>query len=108
VTVDADSHDDVVEIRVTDTGKGIDQDKLASIFEPFVQLDRDSARSGGVGLGLAISRDLARQMGGDLSAESKVGVGSVFTVRLVKSGTRSGESSGATVSKQSSIIPGAT
>ena len=89
VTVNAAGHDDVVEIRVTDTGMGIAKDKLGSIFDPFVQLDRDSMPNAGVGLGLAISRDLARQMGGELTVESEVGVGSVFTIRLAKSGSSS-------------------
>jgi signal transduction histidine kinase len=68
---------------VADTGPGISPDKLDSIFEPFVQLTAGLAdRRGGVGLGLAISRDLARAMGGDLSVESTVDVGSRFTLTL--------------------------
>jgi len=74
---------DSVVARVSDTGPGIDSAKLDSIFEPFVQLSANLAdRQGGVGLGLAISRDLARAMGGDLIVESKVGVGSTFTLTL--------------------------
>ena len=69
--------------RISDTGPGISPDKLATIFEPFVQLSAGLAdRRGGVGLGLTISRDLARAMGGDLTVESTVGVGSRFTVVL--------------------------
>ena len=72
-----------VAIRVRDTGRGIPAEKLAAIFEPFVQIDARLTRTEeGVGLGLAISRDLARGMGGDLSAESEVGRGSTFTVTL--------------------------
>jgi signal transduction histidine kinase len=72
-----------VSIRVRDTGPGIPADQLERIFEPFVQLDR-SLTSGhaGAGLGLAISRDLARGMGGDLTVESVPGDGSVFTLTL--------------------------
>ena len=68
---------------VADTGVGIPGDYLDSIFEPFVQLGR-SLTSGheGTGLGLSISRDLARGMGGELSATSEVGVGSTFTLTL--------------------------
>jgi PAS domain S-box-containing protein len=68
---------------VADTGPGIPEDQLDSIFEPFVQLGR-SLTSGheGTGLGLAISRDLARAMGGDLSVESTPGEGSAFTLTL--------------------------
>jgi signal transduction histidine kinase len=68
---------------VADTGPGISADKLESIFEPFVQLTAGLAdRRGGVGLGLAISRDLARAMGGDLAVESTLGAGSRFTLTL--------------------------
>jgi signal transduction histidine kinase len=72
-----------VQLRVRDTGVGIPSDKLAAIFDPFVQVDSHYTRTrDGVGLGLAISRDLARGMGGDLSVESVLGVGSTFTLLL--------------------------
>lgn len=70
-------------VRVTDTGVGIPADKLESVFDPFVQVNRSLTSSDvGIGLGLAISRDLARGMGGDLNAESRVGHGSTFTLTL--------------------------
>jgi len=70
-------------ISIADSGIGIPADKLESIFEPFVQIDAGLTRNeGGVGLGLAISRDLARAMGGDLTVQSREGEGSTFTVRL--------------------------
>ena len=94
ITVSAAAREELVEIRVADTGIGIPADKLAPIFEPFVQLDRDSGKHGGVGLGLAISRDLARQMGGDLTAESEVGGGSVFTIQLVRSASTPASAAG--------------
>jgi len=72
-----------VHLHVRDTGVGITPEKLASVFEPFVQVDQRLTRPHeGVGLGLAISRDLARGMGGDLTAESVVGAGSTFTLTL--------------------------
>jgi signal transduction histidine kinase len=72
-----------VEIAVSDTGIGIPTRKLATIFEPFVQVRADLTRPHeGTGLGLAISRDLARGMGGDLTAASTPGAGSTFVVRL--------------------------
>ena len=71
-------------IFVIDTGVGIPADKLELIFEPFTQLGRslNNPSDGGVGLGLAISRQLARAMGGDVSATSEVGVGSTFALVL--------------------------
>ncbi len=70
-------------IKVSDSGVGISEDNLSRVFEPFVQVDSRFTRAHeGVGLGLAISRDLARGMGGDLRAESAVGVGSTFTLTL--------------------------
>jgi signal transduction histidine kinase len=74
---------DVVAIRVEDNGRGIPADKLEAIFDPFMQVGRALNRpEAGVGLGLAISRDLARGMGGELSVASEVGVGSTFTLTL--------------------------
>ncbi|HEU4457430.1 MAG TPA: HAMP domain-containing sensor histidine kinase [Longimicrobium sp.] len=70
-------------LAVRDTGPGIPPERLESIFEPFVQLERGlAAQREGTGLGLAISRDLARAMGGDVWAESTPGKGSVFTLEL--------------------------
>ena len=70
-------------IRVRDTGPGIPATKLGAIFEPFVQLGGSIAsQRDGIGLGLSISRTLARGMGGDLTAESEVGVGSIFSLTL--------------------------
>ena len=75
-----------VEIAVSDTGRGIAADQLSRVFEPFVQLDAQLTRTQeGVGLGLAISRDLARGMGGDLTVASTVGKGSVFSLVLPRS-----------------------
>ncbi len=83
VRIGCDAGERTVSIAVADTGVGIAADKLASVFEPFVQVDRRHTRPHeGVGLGLAISRDLARGMGGDLVAESTPGAGSVFTLTL--------------------------
>ncbi len=79
-------------LMVVDTGAGIPADKLETIFEPFVQVNRTlSTTNDGVGLGLAISRDLARAMGGDLTVESRVGTGSTFTVHLKRAAAAAGE-----------------
>jgi signal transduction histidine kinase len=71
-------------VRVRDTGRGIPADRLEHVFEPFVQVDRhlSPSHSEGVGLGLAISRDLAVRMGGELAAESTVDAGSTFTLTM--------------------------
>ena len=70
-------------IKVRDTGIGIRQDRLASIFEKFMQADDTTARRyGGTGLGLAISADLAKLMGGSLIVDSEIGQGSTFTLAL--------------------------
>ncbi len=86
ISISAEALADQVAIRVSDTGRGVPPDKLESIFDPFVQIERrrvaDSQQ--GVGLGLAISRELARAMGGELTAESRVGEGSTFTLTLAR------------------------
>ena len=69
-------------IEVTDTGVGIDPAKLESIFHPFVQLALRPTGNDGVGLGLSISRELARGMHGDLVASSVPGKGSTFVLTL--------------------------
>jgi signal transduction histidine kinase len=75
--------DDSVTLSISDTGLGIAPDKLETIFEPFVQLKEGLAnRESGIGLGLSISRDLARAMKGDLTVESTEGKGTRFTLSL--------------------------
>jgi PAS domain S-box-containing protein len=72
-----------VEIHVADTGAGIAPEKVDKIFDPFVQAERRLNQPvQGVGLGLAISKDLARAMGGDVRVESVLGEGSTFTLSL--------------------------
>jgi signal transduction histidine kinase len=83
ITVACSASADRALMAVTDTGSGIPKEKLESIFEPFVQLGRSlSSSHEGMGLGLSISRDLARAMNGDLTVSSKVGKGSTFTLSL--------------------------
>jgi signal transduction histidine kinase len=72
-----------VELAVADTGIGLTADQQAKLFQEFTQVDSLTARRyGGTGLGLALSRKLARMMGGDVTVTSEPGKGSVFTVRL--------------------------
>lgn len=83
LTCDEASSDAMVLISVQDTGRGIAPDHLARIFEPFVQVGRSLAGpDAGAGLGLAISRELARGMDGDLTVKSMHGEGSTFTLSL--------------------------
>jgi PAS domain S-box-containing protein len=95
IALSCESRDDRVLIRVRDTGVGIPPENLQRIFSPFVQLASPDAESSsaarGVGLGLAISRELARAMRGDVTAESIPGRGSVFTVDLPAAPSRAKE-----------------
>jgi signal transduction histidine kinase len=71
-------------ITVRDTGVGMHPEQVATVFEPFVQFDNSLTRQEkGTGLGMPISRELARGMGGDLTAHSEPGVGTEFALALV-------------------------
>jgi PAS domain S-box-containing protein len=83
ITGSCDGDGKVLKLRITDTGVGIPQEKIAVVFDPFIQVgQRYEKDNQGVGLGLSISRGLARAMGGDLTVESVVGKGSTFTLVL--------------------------
>jgi PAS domain S-box-containing protein len=83
IRLDVICDDAFARVNVTDTGIGIPADKLEIIFDAFTQVDPNYTRTrDGVGLGLAIGRDFARGMNGDLTASSAVGAGSCFTLSL--------------------------
>ena len=82
VTCDAGEAAGTVAVHVSDTGIGIAGDHIERVFEPFVQVGGGISSDEGVGLGLAISRDLARAIGGDITVRSELGAGSTFTVTL--------------------------
>jgi signal transduction histidine kinase/ligand-binding sensor domain-containing protein/CheY-like chemotaxis protein len=90
VTVSAAQNDGMVEVAVSDTGIGIPQDKFASIFQSFEQVEAsDSRKYGGAGLGLAITRQLVELHGGKIRVESQAGKGSTFTFSLPVSAGKS-------------------
>jgi len=83
ITLSSEPRGDCIEIRVADTGAGISPDKIDKIFDPFVQAERRLNQPvQGVGLGLAISQDLAEAMDGIVTVESVLGEGSTFTLSL--------------------------
>jgi len=83
VTVEIERPDEVLLLRVTDTGIGMRDEQMKRLFEKFSQADASvTRRFGGSGLGLAICRQLAVMMGGDISVQSVEGRGSTFTVAL--------------------------
>jgi signal transduction histidine kinase len=84
ITLSCDVQGATARVIVEDTGRGIPKAKLQSIFDPFVQVDRHLTpeRHQGVGLGLAISRDLARAMHGDISVQSDAGKGATFVLAI--------------------------
>ena len=85
ITIACGIADDRAMLSVADTGPGIPADRADDIFEPFVQLGRSlTSRHEGAGLGLAISRDLARDMDGDITVDSGSGKGAKFTLSLPK------------------------
>jgi signal transduction histidine kinase len=84
ISVACDDETGALRVRVSDTGVGVRLLDIERVFEPFVQIDRHltTDTQQGVGLGLSISRELARAMKGDLTLESTEGIGSTFTLTL--------------------------
>jgi signal transduction histidine kinase/CHASE3 domain sensor protein len=92
ITVRSNPDHDKVAISVTDSGIGIAEQNLERVFDPFWQVEQGSTRrAGGTGLGLSVSRSLARLLGGDIVVESQLGKGSTFTAIIPLAPPRDGE-----------------
>jgi signal transduction histidine kinase len=76
-------NDGILEVRIADTGVGIAAENIEDVFEPFWQAEQTATRkTGGTGLGLSVTRKLARLLGGDVTVASKVGVGTTFLLTV--------------------------
>ncbi len=110
VTVRLESDSEWIHIRVSDTGIGIPEDALTSIFEAFSQVDGSSSRNHeGTGLGLTIALKSAEMLGGSIDVESRPGVGTAFSVHLPVNGMtkKRGEQSETHVETVKPLPPGA-
>lgn len=83
VRVNCAIENNLLEVRIADTGVGIPADNMENIFEPFWQAEQVATRkTGGTGLGLSVTRKLARLLGGDVTVASRVGEGTTFILTL--------------------------
>ena len=74
---------EMINFKVIDTGEGMSEEGVNKVFEVYTQAERStSAKHGGTGLGLPLSREMAQMMGGDITLTSELGVGSVFSLKL--------------------------
>jgi PAS domain S-box-containing protein len=86
----SDSTPERIRINVKDSGAGLAAEQLAQLFQPFNRLGQESGVEEGTGIGLALSKQLVKQMGGTVGVDSEVGVGSNFWIELVRDVASSG------------------
>ena len=96
--------DELVQLRIIDTGPGIAEGRLSELFQPFNRLDAENTDTEGTGIGLTITRRITEMMGGSIGVESEVGVGSTFWLDLPMK-TDSGEAAGEFASPFAAEIP---
>ena len=82
VIIDASSHDDMLCLSITDTGKGFTEEQLSHLFEPFERFGAENSHIEGTGLGLVIAKDLIEKMNGTITVESELGKGSRFIIYI--------------------------
>jgi signal transduction histidine kinase len=83
IVLDVSEDPAAVQFAIVDQGAGIAAEHLPKIFDPFWQVDNEmTRRAGGTGLGLSVTQRLVQLLGGDISVQSELGVGSTFTVRI--------------------------
>ncbi|MDP2176913.1 PAS domain S-box protein [Methylicorpusculum sp.] len=75
---------DRIRISITDSGMGLSQEKLEQLFQPFNRLGQENGNMEGTGIGLVVTKQLVELMGGNIGVESKMGVGSVFWIELIR------------------------
>ncbi|MBK8428253.1 MAG: response regulator [Lewinellaceae bacterium] len=96
VVIRADVKGQWLHVSVTDSGAGIPPEELPHLFERFFQArNQEHAKAGGTGIGLSLTRELVKAMGGEISVESSIGVGTTFLVRLPITKNSAGAASGA-------------
>lgn len=107
ITIFASNDKDSFTFKITDTGVGIPQDKLDTIFERFTQIDNSLTRNkGGAGLGLAIAKHLMDLMGGEISVSSQLGQGTSFLLKIKLPLAEEPVSLPATQAADSALVPG--
>ena len=83
ITVNTEIHERFLRVSITDTGKGIPENKMAELFKPFHRLGMENGSIEGTGIGLTITKRLVENMSGNIGVESDVGKGSTFWVEFL-------------------------